>query len=268
MKALSFHAGHTADTPNADTPNFDSLAKPYRWLEWLTFGPCLHRCRLHYLASLTTAQNALVLGDGDGRFTAALFRANPQIQVTAVDASPRMLKSLQHEAAANADRLTTQVADIRAWQPGSSTRYDLIVSHFFLDCLSTADISRLANRLAPALAPGARWVISDFAIPQSLFGRLVAAPLVAFLYRVFRFLTGLQRRSLPSYSAAIAAAGWLRQSRHSHLAGLLFSELWQRPEACGLKLSLNDLSRFDKNLRNLRFTARKPLRIPHFRDYD
>ena len=60
-------------------PNFDLIARPYRWLEYLTFGPTLQQTRLHYLPALLHSRNALVLGDGDGRFIAALLAANPTI---------------------------------------------------------------------------------------------------------------------------------------------------------------------------------------------
>ena len=46
------------------TLNFDRLARPYRWLEYATFGRTLERCRFHFLPALTSARRALVLGDG------------------------------------------------------------------------------------------------------------------------------------------------------------------------------------------------------------
>src|SRR5206468_3304021 len=54
-------------------PNFNLIARPYRALEHLTFGPALQRTRTHFLPLLADRQNALILGDGDGRFTAALL---------------------------------------------------------------------------------------------------------------------------------------------------------------------------------------------------
>ena len=79
----------------ADQPaNFDPIARPYRWLEYLTFGPYLERCRYHFLNQLGQHCRALILGDGDGRFTARLLAANPEISVDAVDSSATMLHLL------------------------------------------------------------------------------------------------------------------------------------------------------------------------------
>jgi len=210
-------------------PDFDRLAKPYRWLEYATFGPFLWRCRVRFLAEMQTCRSALLLGDGDGRFTAALLRANPQVRVHAVDGSPGMIGTLENAARANASRLTAEVADLRAWSPGHAATYDLIVSHFFLDCLTSSEVAGLALRLAGSAAPGARWVISDFAVPSTRFGRLVARPIVAALYLAFRWLTSLRVRSLPGHAWALAAAGWSLEAEDTLLDGLLVSQLWVQP---------------------------------------
>jgi SAM-dependent methyltransferase len=210
-------------------PDFDRLAGAYRWLEYLSFGPILERCRCHYLPQLAACRSALILGDGDGRFTARLLQSNPKIQIAAIDLSAAMLAALQKRAAEHASRVTIHQADLRAWSPPSGAQYDLVATHFFLDCLSTPEVAALVQRIRPALAPRALWVLSDFAIPATLFGRAVAAPLVAALYRAFRLLTGLPVQSLPDHRAALTAAGFTLQSSLARLNGLLVSELWQSP---------------------------------------
>jgi len=208
-------------------PNFDHLASPYRWLEYFTFGPYLQRCRTHFLPQLTSCRTALVMGDGDGRFTAHLLHAISNICVHAVDASPAMLRALRRSAGPYTNHLTTEIADLRRWQPSASARYDLIASHFFLDCLTSAETTSLASRLAPVLTPNTIWLVSDFAIPPTVFGRVVAAPLIATLYRVFRVLTNLRIDHLPDHRKALEAAGWHLQAEHTHLCGLLVSQLWR-----------------------------------------
>jgi SAM-dependent methyltransferase len=207
-------------------PNFDYLARPYRWLEYLSFGPYLQRTRTHFLSELRQCRRALVLGDGDGRFTAALLDANPEVQVHAVDASPKMLRALERSAGRHVHRVTTEIADVREWRPTGKMEYDLITTHFFLDCLNTAEVAELAARLAPAISTNARWVVSDFAIPESLFGKLLAAPLVASLYEAFRLLTGLRLRQLPDHSSALMDAGWTLEVQQHRLRGLLVCQLW------------------------------------------
>jgi SAM-dependent methyltransferase len=234
------------------TPNFNSLARLYRWLEYLSFGPFLWRCRIHFLPQLIRCRCALILGDGDGRFTARLLRTNPDIKITAIDASRRMIESLQQAASPHQDRLTTHVADIRNWQPTQTDQYgqyDLIVTHFFLDCLTTEEIADLTNRLTPYLAPNALWLVSEFAIPPTLYGRTIAAPLVAFLYRAFRLITNLRLKSLPDHPQALVANGWALQAQHTHLNGLLVSQLWQHqpPRPASHCLSSSSIKQIEQN---------------------
>jgi SAM-dependent methyltransferase len=198
-------------------------------MEYLTFGPWLQFCRSAFLADIANSRHALVLGDGDGRFTARLLAASPAIRIDAVDASPAMLRSQVRRARRPVGRLRTHCADARHWQPSTpsgTVPSDLIATHFFLDCLTTQEVRALAARLHASAAPSALWVISEFAVPDSRFGRLVARPIVSALYRAFGLLTGLKLRNLPDHPAALRESGFTLQKRRAWLSGLLVSELW------------------------------------------
>jgi Methyltransferase domain len=208
-------------------PNFDGLACIYRWMELLTFGPRLERCRRTFLGDLTGCRRATVLGDGDGRFTAQLLRANSTIEIDAVDSSAAMLRTLQRHSGSNAARVRTHCADARTWQPANPP-YDLVVTHFFLDCLTEDEVRSLADRLQDALSPAGLWLVSEFAIPEGAFGRRVARHVVWLLYQAFRFLTGLTVRNLPNHAAALRAAGFKLHKRRRWLGGLLIAEIWAR----------------------------------------
>jgi ubiquinone/menaquinone biosynthesis C-methylase UbiE len=212
-------------------PMFDKLASVYRWMEYLSFGPALARCRTEFLAHLMQCRNALVIGDGDGRFTARLLETNPAIQVDAIDASPAMLQALVRRAGKSVARVRTEVADARAWLSTSAEPYDLVVTHFFLDCLTTEEVRSLAERIRFASAPNTLWVVSEFAVPRTLFGRMIARPLVSALYRAFGLLTGLEIRALPDHARSLAESGFSVAARRARLRGLLVSELWTNSEA-------------------------------------
>lgn len=217
-------AGRAAEP--AALANFDRIAGIYRWMELLTFGPWLERCRCAFLPRFTGFRSGVVLGDGDGRFTARLLDANPDLVLDAVDLSPAMLNALTRRAGPHAGRVHACLADARLWLP-ACRQYDLIGTHFFLDCLTTDEVRRLAKTVHCALNDGAVWVVSEFAVPQSRFGRFVARPLVAILYRVFGWLTGLGIRSLPDHATALQEEGFALECRRAFLGGLLVSELWK-----------------------------------------
>lgn len=202
------------------TPNFNRVARVYRWAEYLTLGPLLQRTRTHFLPQLSGCRSALVLGDGDGRFVAELLRQNPALNATAVDGSAAMLAMLRARCAFASDRLTTVEADVRN-VPLPET--ELIVTHFFLDCLTQEEVDALASRLAHS---GAVWVVSDFRVPSGVL-RPFAWLYVRALYFAFRVLTGLEPTRLPDPSKALVAAGFVRVAEEQRLFGLLYSEMWR-----------------------------------------
>lgn len=196
--------------------NFDPLARPYRWLEYLTFGPFLERCRFHFLHKLADRRRALILGDGDGRFTARFLADNPQATVLAIDSSLAMLDLLTRRVAnagpAARGRLQTRNEDLRAFCSPIGSTFDLVVSHFFLDCLTEAEIASLVGQIKPHLAPGALWLISEFAIPDRQPMKLVCQATIGSLYLAFRLFTGMKTRKLPRYGAQMREAGLDRKS--------------------------------------------------------
>lgn len=210
------------------TSNFDPIAKPYRLFEYLTFGRSLQRCRTHFIPRLLDRKRALILGDGDGRFLAALLAANPHLEADAVDTSAAMLHLLQRRAAAAVPNAITRLhahhASALTYTPQDTC--DLIATHFFLDCLTQPELSSLCLRLAKHLAPDSLWIVSDFRIPTGPM-HWPARALVRSLYLGFHILTGLRTAALPDHASALADAGFTRIACHHALAGLLTTELWQ-----------------------------------------
>ena len=220
----------------APPANFDRLARLYATLEWLSFGRALSRRRRCFLSDprVAAAQRALVLGDGDGRFTAALLDRYPALEITAVDASAEMLAELERRVRALTPSATLDLhcADLRSWRVPRAN-YDLIVSHFVFDCLTTRDLSNLVARIAPALTANARWLVSDFAIPSHAIWTPLAKLLLRFLYCAFGLLTGLRVRQLPDYQSALKSAGFELTGAETALGGTLRSEIWEKRAANG-----------------------------------
>ncbi len=178
---------------------------------------------------MLNAKTALVLGDGDGRFCASLLYANPVVRIHAVDSSPAMLKALRSKAVRiHAEhRLTTYLQNVLDTLPQGP--FDLVCTHFLLDCLSVDEITLLVNAISERCRKGS-WVISEFAIPEGI-AKLPATLLIHLLYLAFVLLTGLHVRQLPPYAAVLQRAGFSCVHSRSRLFGILRSELWNMPGA-------------------------------------
>ncbi len=199
--------------------NCDRIAGVYRWLEYLTFGRALERCRYRYLPEVTGARRALILGDGDGRFLAR-FTALSDANVDYVDASASMLQLAR--ARAGQDRATYRRHNALT-VPLEPQSYDLIVTHFFLDCFAANDLERLIERISAAAQPGALWLISEFRQPAW------AGPLLAAMYCFFHVTAGLRNKSLVDHRPLLQRRGFRLLREETSRRGLLVTELWVAP---------------------------------------
>jgi ubiquinone/menaquinone biosynthesis C-methylase UbiE len=199
--------------------NADRIARLYRWIEYAVFGRALQRRRVAFLPEVADARRVLVLGDGDGRFLEKLVEQNPRAHADYIDLSGRMLElareraGIQGVAYHQADALEIALPE---------RGYDLIVTHFFLDCFDEAGAARLVERVAPAACPNARWLISEFRRTRW------SPPLLAGLYLFFRITTGLKTRRLIDHHPLLARHGFQMLRAESAWRGLLTSELWTR----------------------------------------
>jgi ubiquinone/menaquinone biosynthesis C-methylase UbiE len=204
--------------------NCDPIARWYRYAEYLLLGRALEKRRREYLRQAATAKCVLLLGDGDGRFTVELLNANRTGRVDSIDQSKNMLALAAHRVRAvpfPAPAVRLVQADALAFR--FEGPYDLVVTHFFLDCFDNSQIQPLVSRISRAATADAGWIVSEFRTPNR-----AAALIVKALYLAFRVLTGLRAGRLPAYGEALAAEGFQRTAHQTALGGLLISEFWQR----------------------------------------
>ncbi|HLH41254.1 MAG TPA: class I SAM-dependent methyltransferase [Bryobacteraceae bacterium] len=198
--------------------NCDPIARWYRWLEYAGFGGALQRRRLAFLSDVADARRVLLLGEGDGRFLVELVRQNRSASIDYVDLSWRMLELARRAG----DRVNYRQGDALVI-PLPESEYDLIITHFFLDCFDAAELTRLIERVARAARPDARWLVSEFREPSAW-----ARAVVRMLYWFFRITTGLKTSRLADHRLLLEQRGFRLIREERARAGLLASELWSR----------------------------------------
>ncbi len=209
--------------------SFDRLAPVYRAMERVLAGDKLQRCRLTYLSQTKSARKALLLGEGAGRFIVPLLQTNPTVQITCVDASAGMLQQTQlalEAAGLSTERIEFIHADALHWQP-TTGGYDLVSTHFFLDCFRAEQLNSLIPRLTSLITPDATWLISDFCVPAQGFSRLRARLILWLMYRFFRVVTRLPASHLVDYTAHMQQNGFQLAARQTYDWGLLRADCWQ-----------------------------------------
>jgi hypothetical protein len=209
-------------------PDFDRVARIYRYAEYASLGPILQLARTHFLPQLLYIRKATVVGDGDGRFLARLLAANSNVEALAIDSSEAMLHLLRCNcaAASTGGSRRLQTRRISALDTAPVPGSDLIVSHFFLDCFEQQQVDTLICSYAKTLSVGTLWLLSDFALPHSAWLRPIAAIYIRCLYFAFRVLTGLRVTHLPAPQKALTNAGFTLIARKEWLKGFVYTELW------------------------------------------
>ena len=208
--------------------SFDTLAPIYRPLEAVLAGGVLQQCRTSLLAEAVDRRQALILGEGPGRFLVELLRINPSIEVTCVERSLAMIheaKSRLRRERLDISRIDFQQTDALTWEP-SRRVFDLIVTHFFLDCFRPHELGALVAKLASGAAVEARWLLGDFCIPERGWQRMRARSIHAAMYAFFRTTTGLSAKRLTPPDHYLQAAGFRLRNRRLFNHGLLHSDLW------------------------------------------
>jgi ubiquinone/menaquinone biosynthesis C-methylase UbiE len=170
--------------------NADPIAGIYRWLEYVAFGRTLERCRLAQLPYLDELSRVLILGEGDGRFLSDLLNRNSRASVDVIESSERMIVLARRRLSpADQRRVTFLQADARS-SPLPMDGYDLVVTNFFLDCLSQSETADLVAKGCSALKPGGHWIVGEFRIPGKGSLRQIHARLwINTMYRFFHATT-------------------------------------------------------------------------------
>ena len=206
--------------------SFDFVAPHYRWLESIAFANTLQHARTNFIDQIPAPRHVLIAGEGDGRFLREFTRKFPKALVDCVDASARMLDLARARAVGRDDRVRFLQNDLLRWSPGENM-YDLIVTHFFLDCFNEVELETIVSRLAKSATRDAVWLLSDFSIPSPRFQKMHAQTWLWVMHHFFRAVAGISARKLIDPSPFLRAHGFHCEHAKNSRFGLVKSEIWR-----------------------------------------
>ena len=212
-------------------PNYGRIARVYRWLEYAAFGGALQRSRETFVDRLQSARSIAVFGGGDGRCFEAILRECPNAQVDAFDVDPVMIALVRRRADARAPgRVTFHQVDARSVVL-SPSRYDAVVTQYFLDCFTLEELAELLPRIEASLNPGALWLFADFAIPPAdapAMLRWRAKVTIAILCWFFRWQVNHPLNNLPPMEQILRSRGWTALAVRERSGRMVRTVLFQK----------------------------------------
>jgi ubiquinone/menaquinone biosynthesis C-methylase UbiE len=211
--------------------SFDALAPHYRWMEFVLAGEKLQRCRTAFLDRISTPENVLIWGEGNGRFLVECRRKWRDARIVCADASEKMLALANDRikrGGIDATRIEFIRADVLEWQPPLNKVFDLVVTHFFLDCFRAEQLQRIVDTLGLAARPNAFWLLADFHTPFGGLQRWRAKAILKGMYLFFRIATRLPAQRLTPPDSYLSANDFFLRERRVSEWGLLHSDLWER----------------------------------------
>ena len=208
--------------------SFDRLAPFYRSMEWITAGGKLQRSRMAFLDEIPPPHEILLAGEGHGCFLPECVRRFPAAEIVIVDISAKMLE-IARSKVAHGHQIFIH-ADLLEWD-GPQCRFDLIVTHFFLDCFTADQLGCVVAKLGHCATADAHWLLADFEIASTPFAGWRSRVIIGLLYIFFRLVTGLKASALVPPEGDLENAGFALHRRQSHDWGLLKSEWWRRGDS-------------------------------------
>lgn len=207
--------------------SFNRVAWIYRFLEVLVFGNELQKARLAFLDGIESPDRVLVVGEGNGRFLAEFVRLHPMAAVDCIEASSAMIRLAQARAASHKVNFIQQ--DVRESVVARDS-YDLIVTHFVLDCFAEGSLSLLIEKLSGGARRTSHWLVADFCEPPSGWRRCWARLLIAMMYQFFRVVAGIEATRLVDYAPVLRQAGFILKKERFSPDKMVRSQLWARSD--------------------------------------
>ena len=214
--------------PN-ENQGFCRLAPHYLRLEGMVFGNALQHARVAHLQDCSHDSKFLLLGEGSGRFLESLCALHPKVMATVCDSSPSMLSLINNrlpkETSENIHLLNLDVMETEF--PEAS--FDVLVTHFFLDCFDSETLGRLIPKMSLYLKAGGTWLIADFEESRKMtFANCPHWLFLRCLYLFFRSTCGISANWVVPLEIMLRQSGLVETEKTSYCRGLIYSGLWKK----------------------------------------
>ncbi|MEQ8425524.1 MAG: class I SAM-dependent methyltransferase, partial [Cyclobacteriaceae bacterium] len=142
---------------------FDRLAPYYDVLANLAFGGAISRSHKQNFHLISNGATVLILGGGSGKWLRDFLNIHPSAKIYFIEASKKML-----ERAIGRSQNNQQITFIHGTEDDvPSIRFDVVITHFFLDMYSADQLEKLIGKIRYLLERKGVWLVSDFEVVKT-----------------------------------------------------------------------------------------------------
>ena len=170
--------------------NFSKITPFYDLLGTVTFGGHLQKSQIYALELYPeSVDSILIIGGGTGKFLIELIKHLKFNHLVYLDISPAMINSAKQKIAKYSPESLTKVEFILGGENKiPNQEFELIVTHYFLDCLTPETYSETVEKLNRCLKQDGVWSMVDFYNAER---NPIREQLISLLYCFFRITCNL-----------------------------------------------------------------------------
>lgn len=204
---------------------FDIVSPIYDLCVYLAFGNTLNNLQLEALSKIPACESCLIIGGGSGKILKQCIGLELANQYYYCELSNRMIqKSMRRLNKAVATKVKF-ANDVDSW----TTKFDLIILPFVLDCYAETEVNQMINSLTKRLSTNGHILIVDFN-EENIAGFQPQGwqrSFIRLLFAFFNLIAGIKTKRLPPIFKIAQQLELSLVNRWDRKSGWLQASLWK-----------------------------------------
>src|SRR6478609_400317 len=194
---------------------YNRIAGIYDGLARIVFGKSMVQSQTIFLDQLQNCKSILVLGGGTGWWLNDLLKKYPEIQITFVETSIKMISIAKKGLKFN-NRVEFVYGSVESLS--AKKRFDAVVLYYFVDLFDELILNNVIKEIERRLKPEATWLATDF-IEEKKWHTVF----LKVMYTFFNYTTDLKTKSLPDWRKVLQINGLRIIEQQSFYLGFILS---------------------------------------------
>lgn len=199
--------------------SFDWLAPFYDQITCVFFAGAIQQSHTWFLDQVPKGANVLILGGGTGNWVKSLLIKNESCRICYIEASVEMLNKAKFNL-----KDFHQIEFIHGTEEDiPQHQFDVIITAYFLDLFTDAQLKVLVHRLSHHLKNNCSWIVADFVNSnywQNLF--------LGVMYFFFSITNTIKNRTLPNWDSCLKSFSFKEAYSKQFYSGFIHSKFYKR----------------------------------------